>query len=533
MQMLREARIRLSMFAAGVILSAVLLAGQAPSYSHAVLAAVTILLGTIPIILFFTKVNKSAIPIFEVSCLYYAIFYGLVVFLSDWFWPDTHPVEMYGYQFQDKSAAISIAAQVLVLAGLVSYIMAFYLFRQYTARTLPSIRIVSGSPGSQAIAAMAWTATAVILIYHFVPGVRSLPSIGQLAQPMGYFAFAIFIFGIASKTTRKLHCMLALGIVFPIIITKLLASGSIMGVLWFALIGGFAAILVYRRVPWKTGIVMLLFAYFSYEAMSVYRTIVWGKVNPDCPSINYFLADGRFITTWGKDNPSCPSSFSPTDRVATVQEKSKLFTGLLLYSVTGWKVDYIPDALLNYTLHSYYADQDRRKRVSARLNQISLLSGLMEQTPAVIPYWKGETYAPLLGSMIPRVVWPGKPREMAGGKFGNLYWGTEKSTSVNIPWLVELYGNYGWTGIFLGMAFFGLILAFLDYFLNSRDGSRIQILTGLTVLSPWCFPESNFSVMVGSTPLLLITMTIFVMLFTRMSMLIGSSRPRNGDGKHR
>ena len=138
-----------------------------------------------------------------------------------------------------------------------------------------------------------------------------------------------------------------------------------------------------------------------------------------------------------------------------------------------------------------------------RISFISVFSWTVDKTPLYIPFWDGETYRPLLSSMVPRFFWPETPEERAGKAFGDRYHliYPASQTSVNIPWLTELYINFGAYGVFLGMAIFGLLFSALDFIFNNRNLTYIGEAIGLALVFKFVYPESNFSVIAGSFPL--------------------------------
>jgi len=75
------------------------------------------------------------------------------------------------------------------------------------------------------------------------------------------------------------------------------------------------------------------------------------------------------------------------------------------------------------------------------------LDRILEEFGTVTPFWWGSSYiAPFL-LLIPREVWPGKPVGVAA------YLNNAGPTIIG-----EWYANFGWIGIFLGMALFGYML---------------------------------------------------------------------------
>jgi len=139
-------------------------------------------------------------------------------------------------------------------------------------------------------------------------------------------------------------------------------------------------------------------------------------------------------------------------------------------------------------------------------------SHVVDVTPSKIELLKGATYRPLLTSYIPRLFWKSKPTEQLGNEFGHRYslmHHTDHQSSLNVPWVTELYANFGFTGLFLGMTLFGAGMAMFSRFLTGMDRTEIGSAVAIAVLVPLSFPESNFSLMVGSILPLLICLWIY------------------------
>lgn len=143
--------------------------------------------------------------------------------------------------------------------------------------------------------------------------------------------------------------------------------------------------------------------------------------------------------------------------------------------------------------------------------QMSALSMVLEMTPQTVPYWNGDSYAPLLSKFVPRFMWPDKPQENMGYRFGTTYniinrWNTR--TSMNTPILAELYMNFGFTGLYLGSALLGLLYFLLSSWFNTKTVSFPSRVTGMAIIFPLMIWESNFSLVFGN--LILITFVFFL-----------------------
>jgi hypothetical protein len=139
-----------------------------------------------------------------------------------------------------------------------------------------------------------------------------------------------------------------------------------------------------------------------------------------------------------------------------------------------------------------------------RSANMDLFADVVRRTPDRIPYWNGDTYSSLVGLAIPRFLWPDKPVKELGQAFGHRYGFLHRSnlsTSINFPFLVEFYANFGPPGVVIGMFLVGLIYRCLDGFVNRPGQSTIRSLMGVVLLLPLFLIESDFSLTFGGLPL--------------------------------
>lgn len=138
--------------------------------------------------------------------------------------------------------------------------------------------------------------------------------------------------------------------------------------------------------------------------------------------------------------------------------------------------------------------------VAGRSANLDLLADVVRQTGSTVPFWRGETYLSLVGFAVPRFIWPSKPTKTLGQDFGHRYgyldsWDTW--TSINLPFLVEFYANFGEMGVLIGMVIVGLLYRLLDNDLN-RPGQPLQVtICCLVLLVPLLNIESDFSLVFG------------------------------------
>lgn len=144
--------------------------------------------------------------------------------------------------------------------------------------------------------------------------------------------------------------------------------------------------------------------------------------------------------------------------------------------------------------------EDGWEIVAGRSANLDLLADVVRQTGTTVPFWGGETYLSLVGFAVPRFIWPSKPTKTLGQDFGHRYgyldsWDTW--TSINLPFLVEFYVNFGEVGILIGMVIVGVLYRLLDNDLN-RPGQPLQVtICNLVLLVPLLNIESDFSLVFG------------------------------------
>ena len=148
-----------------------------------------------------------------------------------------------------------------------------------------------------------------------------------------------------------------------------------------------------------------------------------------------------------------------------------------------------------------------------RVAFVPLFSYVVERTPDAIPYWGGETYTYFLTGLVPRAFWPEKPSAAFGNDFGHRY-GILASgiydTSINLPWLVEFFVNFGPLAVPLGMTLVGLAFRVIAKKLNNPAANDCEYVLGLALCFQLFWAESNLAIMWGG--LLQTTVALYVVL---------------------
>lgn len=128
------------------------------------------------------------------------------------------------------------------------------------------------------------------------------------------------------------------------------------------------------------------------------------------------------------------------------------------------------------------SEESELYKTIARLNQIHKFAYVRTMSPAVVPFYKGDTYTYFVVTWIPRFLWPEKPVASEAGNRLDIDFQLKRggdTHSIGIGMLSEAYANYGLLGICLFMFLQGAIFGLLHNMLNSphsEGGQAIYIV---------------------------------------------------------
>jgi hypothetical protein len=118
-----------------------------------------------------------------------------------------------------------------------------------------------------------------------------------------------------------------------------------------------------------------------------------------------------------------------------------------------------------------------------RLDGISILTVIVRDTGSRVPFQGGWSLAQIPIAYIPRVLWPGKPVLGTGGFITEHYcYGPGIESSTGATWPGNLYMEFGWMGILIGMTLIGMFLRFLQESFLGTDATIPAILAGVVSL---------------------------------------------------
>jgi hypothetical protein len=250
--------------------------------------------------------------------------------------------------------------------------------------------------------------------------------LAQMMQPVG-----ILLIAYAWRRAR-------LRFLFPVVLAIVffqVVLGFVADIKGLAMLGGILVIitivLVDARIPklWLAGAVA--YAILVIPVFQAYRTEIHG---------NRGISRASVVENFGK---TLDLVLSATDRVNTGRHRAQTFL--------------------------------ERSSLRASVQMI------VDRTGEDVPYQHGYTLTPLIATFIPKVVWSDKP-DVPTGQVVNKEFHVAEGEDVYISpsHLGELYWNFGWTGVLVGMAGIGGILGLVGR-LNLAGGKTITRLLVIVV----------------------------------------------------
>jgi hypothetical protein len=118
-----------------------------------------------------------------------------------------------------------------------------------------------------------------------------------------------------------------------------------------------------------------------------------------------------------------------------------------------------------------------------RFDYLGILSVIMRDAGTKVPFEHGRTILFIPLSYIPRLLWPKKPLFDTGqwvtDNFGS---GPDIESSTGSSWMGELYFNFGWFGLVIGMALIGIWFRFLQDSFLGIDATIPAMLAGIVTI---------------------------------------------------
>jgi hypothetical protein len=428
------------------------------SLEKAFLALGVIWVSLYPSLQYLSDRNRPPMPFMPLVGIFYATGFGFPIFAGD-----AKLIGIFSLQSVDSTSLL------LVLLGLIGLNAAFYYSKSSLWKRVTPLQL-SNTYSLKSLLILLWILLSLHLAFLYIPAIKDIPSAGQLLEPIGYVAYGMFFVIGKRNLLPKIQSFILIGLCVPMEILPRFTSGLLSEVM---ILGLFMTIVIFvdtKRIP----IVMI--------SSLVLLLIIFSPVKTEFRQL-----------TWLSGQNSPPNYI----------EKTQLFMDLAIKRFTS------PPLLKN-------EDKNDPGNIVGRTALIMVFSKVVEDTPKRVPYWQGETYLPLLTSIVPRFVFPDKPEEKTGNNFGRRYNyldSTDFTTSFNLPLIVEMYANFGEMGVILGMPLVGMLLSLLEQKFNNSDMQPLEFVMGATILFRMIYQELNLSLMVGGVILLSIALLIIFNFF--------------------
>jgi hypothetical protein len=418
-----------------------------------ILATAVVVTSVWPLFRWLTNRNRDAIPALAMHALYNGIAFGVPGFLE--------PGGMFNLGWTSESERQ--VALLLALLGLLSLYIGYYgvgaILRNSSYFRWP----IQVHPGAYPV--LVFFVYPLLLLAKGLVAETGLSTLPTVASVVESFVFILLLHAafIGRLPGVARHVVLYLMLPYKLIIGSGLADAKLGGFLAEGIAVGLTYVAARRRVPFQLVIVLLGVIVLLQPIKGEFRAFAWGQ---------------------GSDVSS--------------EEKIQLFV----------------KAGLDYYFYGENVQQKAEEGVGKsfdRINQLMVTAAVYADTPRRQPFLYGESYLPLLTKWIPRYLWPDKPREDFGNRWAQRYGYLHTSdnvTSFNLPWLPEMYMNFGLAGV-LGV---NLLVGFLFRFLAEnlwrapRDSSAFAF--GLTMGMSLMFVEANLSLMLGREIIAAVTLVV-------------------------
>ncbi len=396
----------------------------------------------IPVVRFSIRRKGALLAIFSME---FAAYYAIPVLVL-------HRVRIGSFPGRDLPHPLVCMALELALVGFAGICLGYSLIPE-NGSLIPRFKMAWSNPGVIRIAAVTMCFVGIIATFL-------LNAHRQTSDPSQFVVFAadLAMYGIALLFTLQLAHRLNLlyllalwGVLVPARLLVGLSSGATAQVLSV----GLTLLVLYSEVRgrlwWSAILAGAIGVAVLRPLMSPFRGLTW--------------------------------SGGAEAGVSTVQ-RLKIFGGVAKGAAEGRFGSY--DTLTQFA--------------ATRLCVTCTFADVLRQTPAIVPYWGGATYYPILFKPIPRLLWPGKPQEETGQDFGHRYGYlslNNHETSYNLPQTVELYANFGVVGVIVGSLLFGIFYRVAELMFFHPDNGVGAVALGAVVLTGLLEIESGVSGVLG------------------------------------
>jgi hypothetical protein len=253
--------------------------------------------------------------------------------------------------------------------------------------------------------------------------------LAQIIQPLG-----ILLLAYVYRVSRKSY---TLPLIIAIVILQL-ALGFVADIKGMAMLAGVivivASVLIEGRLPKVWVAVAFAFVIFGFPILQTYRTEVRGDrgLTPTAVIQNFRKTLGIVLSAEKKVNEG-------PDRAQTFLERASLKGSVQM---------------------------------------------IVERTGNGVDFQHGYTLSPIVAAFVPKLLWSGKTEVLTGQLVNKAFHVSEsENTYISPSHLGELYWNFGWAGVVVGMTIIGLTCGYVGSRFNLRDFRTVTrlLVTALTI----------------------------------------------------
>jgi hypothetical protein len=386
--------------------------------------------------------RRREVPLFAILAAMHWIYFAQPLFWGDRRIP--------GVAFEIPQDQITATLAMVVLGVVCLWLGIHTEIELWSPKRLPDL--VDSPTSWTYLRALMWGGIAIGFwssgIYAFGAEGRQLMILVQTVLPSTVFAFFFrkYVRGEAQQADRVLVvAFLASRVVIG------LSSGWLSTIIW----PGVICVLVYvaegKHIPIKSAVVVAACVLFLQVGKIAFREAYWGG------------EEGTMI-----------------DRIEFWIEQS----------ASGWS------QVAQESGGS--RSQDLASLTISRLSLLTQAAHVLEWTPEKVPFQYGRTYSYMAVTLVPRLLWPGKPSMSEANQFYQVAYGLTSEdrldrVSIAVGFLIEGYINFGWLGV-IGITYLvGVVLGiFQRMFLNEQSGMLFGSL-GLALIPGFLILESQLS----------------------------------------
>ena len=185
-------------------------------------------------------------------------------------------------------------ALVLAILGLICLYLGYYASRGLYSRSQRPIRFLNDVPPKRRIW-IAWILYGMSMLFHLVPALGSLPSVGQLSMPLSYLSTGILFLLALDKAVSKKHLILLTAAIGFSLTIKLL-SGLLSQPVFLLVFLGILYWGKKRSIPWGliliSSVIAILLNPNIQQIKHNYREYTWAAT--DSSSQSYFYKTTKF-----------------------------------------------------------------------------------------------------------------------------------------------------------------------------------------------------------------------------------------------